>query len=71
MYHYITVSIVMRDCESETDARRQCVKLLPCHPDETSKFMESWEIVQVVEAKNDGVDALFLSLADNSGEYDD
>lgn len=52
-YHYITVDIVMRDCESETDARRQCTKLLPCHPDETTQYMESWNITKVVEAKNE------------------
>jgi hypothetical protein len=51
MYHYITVNIVMRDCESETDARRQCTKLLPCHPDETTQYMESWNITKVVEAR--------------------
>jgi hypothetical protein len=49
MYHYITIDIVMRDCESITDARRQCTKLLPCHPDETTKHMESWVISEVYE----------------------
>jgi hypothetical protein len=53
MYHYLTVTIVMRDCESKTDAKRKCVKLLPCHPDENTVYMESWEIVKVVEAKNE------------------
>jgi hypothetical protein len=47
MYYYITVSIVMRDCESETDARRKCVKLLPCDPDATTKYMESWAIAEI------------------------
>lgn len=55
MYHYITVQIVMRDCESKTDAKRKCTKLLPCHPDENTTYMESWEIVKVGEAKK-GVD---------------
>lgn len=48
-YHYINITVVMRDCESITDAKRQCTKLLPCHPDETTKHMESWEIVNVVD----------------------
>jgi hypothetical protein len=51
-YHYVTVQIVMRDCESETDARRNCVKLLPCHPDETTKYMESWEITNIRSSDN-------------------
>lgn len=51
MYHYITVEIVMRDCESKTDAKRKCVQLLPCHPDENTKYMESWEIMEVRECK--------------------
>lgn len=52
MYHYITVNIVMRDCESKTDAKRKCVQLLPCHPDENTKYMESWEIMEVRECKS-------------------
>ena len=51
MYYYITVEIVMRDCESKTDAKRKCVQLLPCHPDENTKYMESWEIMEVRECK--------------------
>jgi hypothetical protein len=54
-YYYMTVQIVMRDCESETDAKRQCVKLLPCQPDETTKYMESWEITDVRSNNNVGV----------------
>lgn len=50
MYHYITITAVMRDCDNETDARRQCVKLLPCHPDETTQHMESWTIEKVRES---------------------
>lgn len=51
MYHYITIVAVMRDCTSETDARRKCVQLLPYDPDENSTYMESWEITEVREAK--------------------
>lgn len=51
-YHYVTVQIVMRECESKTDAKRKCVKLLPCHPDETTKYMESWEITDIRSANN-------------------
>ncbi len=46
-YHYITVSIVMRDCESATHAKVRCEELLPCDPDENTKYMESWEIVEI------------------------
>jgi hypothetical protein len=53
MYHYITVQIVMRDCESKTDAKRKCVQLLPCHPDENSTYMESWEIVDIRDSKDE------------------
>jgi len=56
MYHYITVDIVMRDCESITDARRQCTKLLPCNPDETTKYMESWSILKIREPSTGNVD---------------
>ena len=52
MYYYITVSIVMRDCESKTDARRKCVKLLPCDPDATTKYMESWAIAEIRAANS-------------------
>jgi hypothetical protein len=51
-YHYLTIQIVMRECESETDARRKCVQLLPCSPDETTKHMESWEITKVRSSDN-------------------
>jgi len=43
-YHYITVSVVMRDCASPETAIKQLELLLPQHPDETTKFMESWTI---------------------------
>lgn len=51
MYHYITVNIVMRDCESIDDAIERCESLLPQYPDENTIYMESWEVVQVVENK--------------------
>lgn len=51
MYHYITLNIVMRDCESIDDAIERCESLLPQYPDENTVHMESWEIVQVVENK--------------------
>ena len=51
MYHYITVQIVMRDCESIDDAIERCETLLPQYPDENTVYMESWEIVQVIENK--------------------
>lgn len=53
MYHYITVDIVMRDCDNAEDAKKKCERLLPYNPDENSQYMESWEIVEVVEAKNE------------------
>lgn len=48
-YHYITVDIVMRDCESLEDAYDKCARLLPYNPDENSRHMESWEITDVRE----------------------
>lgn len=51
MYHYITIQVVMRDCESADDARSKCSDLMPCNPDESSRYMESWEITEVREAK--------------------
>lgn len=48
-YHYVTVSIVMRDCDNVEDAKKKCERLLPYKPDENSKHMESWEIVNVDE----------------------
>jgi len=51
MYHYITLNIVMRDCESIDDAIERCESLLPQYPDENTVYMESWEIVQVIENK--------------------
>lgn len=53
-YHYITVQIVMRECESKKDAKNKCVKLLPCHPDENTKYMESWEITKIKSSNSFG-----------------
>lgn len=53
MYHYITLDIVMRDCKDEVDARLKCERLLPYNPDENSTYMESWEILEVVEAESE------------------
>lgn len=50
MYHYVTVEVVMRDCESVEDAIQKCERLLPYKPDENCTYMESWEIVEVREA---------------------
>jgi hypothetical protein len=49
MYHYVTICAVMRDCTSTDDAIRQCGKLMPQYPDETTKHMESWVVVEVSE----------------------
>jgi len=51
MYHYITVQVVMRDCKNKEDAEAKCSRLLPYHPDENTRHMESWEIVRVAEAR--------------------
>ena len=51
MYHYVTVQMVMRDCESKEDAQIKCERLLPYNPDENSTYMESWEVTRVVEAR--------------------
>lgn len=49
MYHYITITAVMRECKDKDDAIRQCSMLMPQYPDETTQHMESWTIVQVRE----------------------
>jgi hypothetical protein len=46
MYHYLTIEVVMRDCESPDDARSKCADLMPQNPDENSKYMESWFIIK-------------------------
>lgn len=47
MYHFLTISVTMRDCESLEDAKQKCGQLLPQYPDENTTYMESWEIVTV------------------------
>ena len=49
MYHHMIISVVMRDCYSIDDAIRQCSKLMPQYPDETTQHMESWTIEKVSE----------------------
>jgi len=49
MYHYLTVDIVMRDCESIEDAMNKCSDLMPQYPDESTKHMESWAFLKVRE----------------------
>jgi hypothetical protein len=49
MYYYITVDIVMTDCKSVEDAKAKCSCLLPYHPDENTRHMESWEIIDIRE----------------------
>jgi outer membrane protein assembly factor BamD (BamD/ComL family) len=46
-YYYITVDVVMRDCEHAEDAVRQLSRLMPKYPDETTTRMESWSINRV------------------------
>ena len=47
MYHFLTISVTMRDCKSLEDAKQKCQDLLPKYPDENTTYMESWEIVTV------------------------
>lgn len=49
MYHYVTVVVVMRDCESIEDAEQKCGELLPQNPDDNTTYMESWEITKIVK----------------------
>lgn len=46
-YHYIQLSIVMRDCSCPVDAVRQLCHLMPYHPDETTTHMESWCVERI------------------------
>ena len=46
-YHYIQLSIVMRDCVDPVDAVRQLGRLMPCSPDETTTHMESWTVERI------------------------
>lgn len=48
MYHYVTVRIVMRNCETIEDATQKCSNLMPYNPDENTQHMESWEITEVL-----------------------
>ena len=52
MYHYITIEVTMRDCSSKEEAIEQCSKLMPQYPDETTKYMESWEVLKISHAYN-------------------
>lgn len=45
-YHYLTINVVMRDCDSIEDAHNKCSVLMPQFPDTNTKYMESWEIVE-------------------------
>ena len=49
MYHHLTITVVMRDCDDKDDAISQCSKLMPQYPDETTQHMESWTIEEVRE----------------------
>ena len=46
MYHYVIIHAVMRDCKSAEDAKKKCEALLPQYPDENTKHMESWEVIE-------------------------
>lgn len=46
MYHYVIIHAIMRDCKSKEDAEQKCKALLPQYPDENTKHMESWEIIE-------------------------
>ena len=56
MYKFLTVSVVMRDCETHEDAIRRLAELLPQYPDESTEYMESWEILSSVEPGGDTLD---------------
>ena len=49
-YHYITLDIVMRNCSSKEDAVVKLAELLPKYPDENTVYMESWDVVSVVDS---------------------
>jgi hypothetical protein len=40
----------MRDCADHRDAVRQLIRLLPHHPDESTTYIESWDVDAVSEA---------------------
>lgn len=50
-YHYITMRIVMRDCDNDEQAMDRCQELMVKYPDENTKYMESWEIVAIGDAE--------------------
>ncbi|MCA1800432.1 MAG: hypothetical protein LC650_03990 [Actinobacteria bacterium] len=56
MYKFLTVSFVMRDCETHEDAIRRLAALLPQYPDENTEYMESWEILASVSPDGDFLD---------------
>ena len=51
-YHYVTVQIVMRNCESKMDAVAKLSELMPHYPDENTVYMESWEITNIRSSDN-------------------
>ena len=57
-YHSITVVFTMHNCKNATEALRQMIDLMPHHPDETTKHMESWEVMRILR---DGI-----AIADRS-----
>jgi hypothetical protein len=59
MYHYLTIEVVMRDCESPDDARSKCADLMPCNPDESSRYMESWFVTHA-RSSNDEETQVFI-----------
>jgi len=52
MYHYVNLDIVMRDCENSEHALRELFKLLPRHPDEFTRHMESYS-VELIHSSDD------------------
>jgi hypothetical protein len=52
-YHYISVDIVMRDCQSKEDAVAKLAELMPKYPDENTVYMESWDVINVREGNNE------------------
>lgn len=53
-YHYLTIQVVMRNCDSAEHAVDQFNNLIVSYPDETTLHMESWEVVDVVVPKISG-----------------
>ena len=67
-YHSITVTFTMRDCKNATEALRQMISLLPHHPDETTKHMESWEVMRILR---DGITIADRSDADGEAALEE